>query len=82
MLVDEGWENANDGILGADNKAAVAVMLELARRVTVEGSPVGIELLFTVWEENALAGAKQFDVVPPAEPSSATCSTTRPRSAR
>jgi tripeptide aminopeptidase len=61
VLVDEGWENANDGILGADNKAAVAVLLELARRVSVEGSPVGIELLFTVSEENALAGAKQLD---------------------
>src|SRR5919112_5304604 len=61
VVVDGGWENANDGILGADNKAAVAVMLEVARRATVEGSPVGIELLFTVSEENALAGAKAFD---------------------
>jgi tripeptide aminopeptidase len=61
VVVDGGWENANDGILGADNKAAVAVMLEVARRCTVEGSPVGIELLFTVSEENALAGAKAFD---------------------
>jgi tripeptide aminopeptidase len=24
VVVDGGWENANDGILGADNKAAVA----------------------------------------------------------
>ncbi len=32
VIVDGGWENANDGILGADNKAAVAVMLEVARR--------------------------------------------------
>ena len=31
----------NDGILGADNKAAVAMLLELARRCSVEGSPVG-----------------------------------------
>jgi tripeptide aminopeptidase len=61
VLVDDGWENANAGILGADNKAAVAVLLELARRCSVEGSPVGIELLFTVSEENALAGAKAFD---------------------
>jgi tripeptide aminopeptidase len=61
VLVDGGWENANDGILGADNKAALAVMLEAARRCAVEGSPVGIELLFTVSEENALAGAKAFD---------------------
>ena len=62
VVVDGGWENANDAILGADNKAAVAVMLETVRRASVEGAPVGIELLFTVSEENALAGAKAFDV--------------------
>jgi tripeptide aminopeptidase len=61
VLVDGGWENAHDGILGADNKAALAVMLEVARRVSIEGSPVGLELLFTVSEEDALAGAKAFD---------------------
>jgi tripeptide aminopeptidase len=61
VLVDDGWENAHDGILGADNKAAVAMILELARRCTVEGSPVGLELLFTVAEEVGLQGAKRFD---------------------
>jgi len=61
VLVDGGWENAHDGILGADNKAAVAVMLEVARRASLDGSPVGLELLFTVSEEDALAGAKAFD---------------------
>jgi tripeptide aminopeptidase len=61
VLVDGGWENEHDAILGADNKAAVAVMLEVARRARIEGSPVGIELLFTVSEENALAGAKQVE---------------------
>jgi tripeptide aminopeptidase len=61
VVVDGGWENAHDAILGADNKAALAVMLQVARRASVEGSPVGIELLFTVSEENALAGAKQVD---------------------
>jgi tripeptide aminopeptidase len=61
VLVDGGWENEHDAILGADNKAALAVMLELARRARAEGSPVGIELLFTVSEENALAGAKQVE---------------------
>jgi tripeptide aminopeptidase len=61
VLVDGGWENLHDGILGADNKAAVAVILEVARRASVEGSPVGLELLFTVSEEDALAGAKAFD---------------------
>jgi tripeptide aminopeptidase len=62
VFVDGGWENANEAILGADNKAAVAVMLAAARRCAIEGSPVGLELLFTVSEENALAGAKAFDV--------------------
>ena len=61
VIADGGWENENAGILGADNKAAVAVILELARRCSVEGAPVGLELLFTVSEENALAGAKAFD---------------------
>ncbi|HEY3020298.1 MAG TPA: M20/M25/M40 family metallo-hydrolase [Solirubrobacteraceae bacterium] len=61
VVVDDGWESAGETILGADNKAAVAVMLAAARRCAVEGAPVGLELLFTVSEENALAGAKAFD---------------------
>lgn len=61
VLVDGGWENANEGILGADNKAAIAVMLALARHVHGHGSPVDIELLFTVSEERGLAGARAFD---------------------
>ena len=64
VLTDGGWENANEAILGADNKAAVAVALELARRLTSADEPpeVGLELLFTVCEEVALRGAKAFDV--------------------
>jgi tripeptide aminopeptidase len=62
VIVDGGWENARDTILGADNKAAVAVILETARRCSIEGAPVSLELLFTVREEDALWGAKQFDV--------------------
>jgi len=64
VVVDGGWENANDGILGADNKAAVAVMLELVRALAQRPDPpsVGIELVFTVCEEVALRGAKEFDV--------------------
>ena len=58
VLVDGGWESAGDTILGADNKAAVAMLIELARRAALESSPIGIELLFTVSEERALAGAK------------------------
>jgi tripeptide aminopeptidase len=62
VVVDDGWESAGDTILGADNKAAVAMLLEVARRCAVEGSPVGLELLFTVCEEVGLEGAKAFDV--------------------
>lgn len=62
VIEDDGWTNRHDAILGADNKAAVAVILEVARRASVEGSPVGLELVFTVGEEDALAGAKLFDV--------------------
>src|SRR5688572_16442960 len=62
QVVDGAWVNAHPGILGADNKAAVAVILEVARRCARERPPVGLELLFTVSEENALAGAKQFEV--------------------
>jgi len=59
---DAVWRSAGDTILGADNKAAVAVLLEAARRWTDEGSaPVGVELLFTCAEEDALAGSKAFD---------------------
>jgi tripeptide aminopeptidase len=61
VLLDGHWENANQAILGADNKAAIAVMLALARHVRQEGSPVDVELLFTVGEEVALAGARAFD---------------------
>jgi tripeptide aminopeptidase len=63
VIVDGGWENAGDGILGADNKAAVAVALELARALRSAPEPplVGVELLFTVCEEISLLGAKEFD---------------------
>jgi tripeptide aminopeptidase len=61
VLVDGGWENAGDGILGADNKSAVAIMVELARRLAKVPPPVDVELLFTVCEEMSLRGAKQFD---------------------
>ena len=61
---EDGWENANDGILGADNKAAVAAMLVLARVLRSRGDApaIGLELLFTVAEETGLRGAREFDV--------------------
>jgi tripeptide aminopeptidase len=53
--------NRHEAILGADNKAAVATVLGAARRLVREGSPVGVELLFTTCEELALRGAKAFE---------------------
>jgi tripeptide aminopeptidase len=53
--------NRHDAILGADNKAAVATILAAARRLVAQPAPVGVELLFTTCEEQALAGAKAFD---------------------
>lgn len=63
VLVDGGFENANEGILGADNKSAVSIMIEVARRLSRRPEPpeVGLELLFTVCEEVGLVGAKEFE---------------------
>ena len=42
VLRDGRWENANDGIVGADNKTAIAVILEVARRATAgQRAPAG-----------------------------------------
>jgi tripeptide aminopeptidase len=63
-VVDEDGvvRNAGGTILGSDNKAAVVVMLEAAKRVLDEGRPhAGIELLFTAQEEVSLRGADAFD---------------------
>jgi tripeptide aminopeptidase len=62
-VVEDGVvRNAGGTILGADNKAAVATMLEAARLVLSENRPhAGIELLFTPKEEVGLQGAKAFD---------------------
>jgi len=62
-VVDDGIvRNSGGTILGADNKAAVASMLEATRRIVVENrSHGGIELLFTPKEEVGLRGAAAFD---------------------
>ncbi len=62
-VVEDGVvRNAAGTILGADDKSAVAVMLEATRRVVEEGRPhAGLELLFTPREEVGLVGAYAFD---------------------
>jgi tripeptide aminopeptidase len=62
VLEDGVIRNSAGTILGADNKAAVAVMLEATRELLAENRPHGgIELLFTPKEETGLHGAAAFD---------------------
>jgi len=63
VVGDDGVvRNGAGTILGSDNKAAVVVMLEAARRVLEEERDhAGIELLFTPQEEVSLRGADAFD---------------------
>lgn len=62
-VVEDGVvRNAGGTILGADNKAAVAAMIEGVRRIEERGLPhPGVELVFTAKEEVGLVGARAFD---------------------
>src|SRR5918996_63826 len=62
VLTDGVYRSRGETILGADDKAAVTVLVELAARHASDPPPVGIELLFTVAEEDGLRGAKAFDL--------------------
>lgn len=57
----EVFKSAGDTILGADNKAAVAVLMELAAKRLAEPAELGLELVFTVAEEDGLRGAEALD---------------------
>jgi tripeptide aminopeptidase len=62
VLVDGVFRSAGETILGADNKAAVAVLMELAARSMAQAPAAGLELVFTVAEEEGLRGARELDV--------------------
>jgi tripeptide aminopeptidase len=62
VLEDGLYRSRGETILGADNKAAVAVLIELAARLLTRPAAVGLEILLTVAEEDGLRGAKAFDV--------------------
>jgi len=63
VVEDGAVRNAGGTILGADDKAAVAAILEAARLLLAEGRRhAGVELLFTTREETGLEGAGAFDV--------------------
>ena len=63
VVGEDGFvRNAGGTILGADNKAAVAAMLEATARLLEDGRQhAGVELLFTPMEEVGLRGAVAFD---------------------
>jgi tripeptide aminopeptidase len=61
-LRDGVFRSAGDTILGADNKAAVTVLMELAARAADEPPATGLELVFTVAEEDGLRGAKAVEL--------------------
>ena len=60
-FADGIFRSAGETILGADNKAAVAVLVELATRALERTPAAGLELVFTVAEEDGLRGAKELD---------------------
>ena len=82
VLVDGGWESAGDTILGADNKAAVAVLLELARRVVARGLAGRHRAAVHRQRGDARSPAPRRSTSRGCAASSATSSTTRRRSAR
>ncbi|MDH7479579.1 MAG: M20/M25/M40 family metallo-hydrolase [Syntrophomonadaceae bacterium] len=62
LLREGAIYSSGDTILGADDKAGIAVILEVMRRIREERISHGrIEVLFSVGEEQGLLGAKQLD---------------------
>jgi tripeptide aminopeptidase len=63
VVLENGvYRSRGETILGADNKAAVAVLIELVARRATDPAELGVELLLSVAEEDGLRGAKAFDV--------------------
>lgn len=61
VLKDGVFMSAGDTILGADNKASVAVIFEILRYFKNSESPQPIEVIFSVSEEAGLSGIDTFD---------------------
>jgi tripeptide aminopeptidase len=69
VVVENGVVRSDgETVLGADDKAAVAALLLLARDLAAEPPALGVELLFTAGEEEGLLGAKAFDITALAAP--------------
>jgi tripeptide aminopeptidase len=63
VVVADGFVRSDGAtVLGADDKAAVAVLLTLARALVADPPAGDVELLFTAGEEAGLLGAKALDL--------------------
>jgi tripeptide aminopeptidase len=63
VVVADGYVRSDGAtVLGADDKAAVAVLLVLARALVAEPPAGDVELIFTAGEEAGLLGAKALDL--------------------
>jgi len=62
LFKDGVFTSAGDTILGADDKSAIAIVLEVLQCIRDHNLPCGpLELVFTVCEEVGLLGAKNLD---------------------
>jgi tripeptide aminopeptidase len=61
VVTDTQIKTDGTGILGGDDKAAVAAMLELADALRDHPAKCGVELIFTRGEESGLQGALHLD---------------------
>ncbi|BAF59389.1 di- and tripeptidases [Pelotomaculum thermopropionicum SI] len=61
-LEDGVIRSSGDTVLGADDKAGIAAILEVLRVVREQRfEHGGLEVVFTIWEEGGLYGAKNLD---------------------
>lgn len=62
-IIEEGViRSSTDTILGADDKAGIAAILEALRVILENDIEHGkLEIVFTIWEEGGLKGAKALD---------------------
>ena len=65
VLRDGAVHTDGSSVLGADDKAAVAAIVEAVEAIAAEGVPhPPVEVLFTVGEDVGHVGSKAFDVAP------------------
>lgn len=60
--IDDVFSSSGDTVLGADDKAGIAILIEVLIAIMLENKPfIPVEFVFTTCEEIGLLGAKAFD---------------------